>query len=76
MPYHAPVEQIRFILNSVVSFPEVSGTEKFAEASPDMVDAILTEAGRMTSEVLAPLNEAGDQHPARLENGVLRSSRL
>ncbi|WBU53170.1 acyl-CoA dehydrogenase [Paracoccus sp. SCSIO 75233] len=74
MPYHAPVEQIRFILNSVVSFPEVSGTEKFTEASPDMVDAILTEAGRMTSEVLAPLNEAGDQHPARLENGVLRSS--
>ncbi|WBU64008.1 acyl-CoA dehydrogenase [Paracoccus aerodenitrificans] len=74
MAYHAPVDQIRFILKNVVPFGEVSGTERFAEASPDMVDAILTEAGRMSAEVLAPLNEAGDNHPARLENGVLRSS--
>ncbi|WBU56762.1 acyl-CoA dehydrogenase [Paracoccus sediminicola] len=74
MAYRAPVDQIRFILNNVVPFNEVAATETYAEASPDMVDAILNEAGRMASEVLAPLNEAGDAHPARLENGVLRSS--
>ena len=74
MPYRAPVDQIRFILENVVPFDKVAATETFAEASPDMVDAILTEAGRMASEVLAPLNISGDQTPARLENGVLRSS--
>lgn len=74
MAYCAPVDQIRFILANVVPFDAVAATEAYAEATPDMVDAILTEAGRMSSEVLAPLNIAGDQTPARLENGVLRSS--
>ncbi|NHF73617.1 acyl-CoA dehydrogenase [Paracoccus xiamenensis] len=74
MAYRAPVDQIRFILANVVPFDAVAATETYAEATPDMVDAILTEAGRMSSEVLAPLNIAGDQTPARLENGVLRSS--
>ncbi|AUM74756.1 acyl-CoA dehydrogenase [Paracoccus jeotgali] len=74
MTYRAPVKQIRFILDHVVPFAEVAATDRFAEASPDMVEAILTEAGRMSSEVLAPLNRAGDEHPARLENGVVRSS--
>ncbi|SDD96642.1 hypothetical protein SAMN05421538_103136 [Paracoccus isoporae] len=74
MAYRAPVDQIRFILNHVVPFAEVAGTERFSEATPDLVDAILTEAGRMSAEVLAPLNPAGDAHPARLENGVVRSS--
>ncbi|MFV0293198.1 MAG: acyl-CoA dehydrogenase [Paracoccus sp. (in: a-proteobacteria)] len=74
MTYRAPVNQIRFILNHVIPFADVTATDTFAEASGDMVDAILTEAGKMTSEVLAPLNEFGDQVPARLENGVVRSS--
>ncbi|MDO5604612.1 MAG: acyl-CoA dehydrogenase [Paracoccus sp. (in: a-proteobacteria)] len=74
MPYSAPVDQIRFILDHVVPFGEVAATETFAEATPDTVAAILTEAGRVASEVLAPLNRAGDLTPARLENGVLRSS--
>ncbi|WBU60246.1 acyl-CoA dehydrogenase [Paracoccus albus] len=74
MPYRAPVDQIKFILDNVVPFDKVAATDDFAEASGDMVDAILTEAGRMAAEVLAPLNVAGDQNPARLENGVLRSS--
>ncbi len=74
MTYRAPVDQIRFILANVVPFDAVAATETYAEATPDRVDAILTEAGRMASEVLAPLNIAGDETPARLENGVLRSS--
>ncbi|MDO5642661.1 MAG: acyl-CoA dehydrogenase family protein [Paracoccus sp. (in: a-proteobacteria)] len=74
MPYRAPVDQIRFILGHVLPFDKIAATRLFAEASTDTVDAILTEAGRMAGEVLAPLNPAGDQQPARLENGVLRSS--
>ena len=74
MPYRAPVRDLRFILDHVVGFAEVAATTRFSEATPDMVDAILTEAGRIATDVLAPLNRAGDAHPARLENGVIVSS--
>ncbi|MFN4204376.1 MAG: acyl-CoA dehydrogenase [Tabrizicola sp.] len=74
MTYRAPVRDIRFILDHVVDFGEVAATPRFSGATPDLTDAILTEAGRLCSDVLAPLNRAGDQSPARLENGVVVSS--
>ncbi|RKT32493.1 hypothetical protein BXY70_1832 [Roseovarius halotolerans] len=74
MPYRAPVQDYQFILDHVVGLSRVAATDRFAEATPDMTAAILTEAGRMCDTVLAPLQRAGDLHPARLENGVLRSS--
>jgi len=74
MPYRAPVRDIRFILDHVVGFAQVSATPRFAEATPEMSEAILTEAGRIATDILAPLNRAGDKHPARLENGAVVSS--
>jgi alkylation response protein AidB-like acyl-CoA dehydrogenase len=74
MPYRAPVKDIRFILDHVVGFAEVAATPRFAEATPELAEAILTEAGRIATDVLAPLNRAGDKHPARLENGAVVSS--
>ena len=74
MPYRSPVADFRFILDHVVPLAPVAGTSRFAEATPETVEAILTEAARMCDEVLAPLNRAGDLTPARLENGVVRSS--
>ena len=74
MPYRAPVSDFRFLMDHVVGFSDVAATERFAEATPDMVDAILTEAAKMCEEILAPLNRNGDLHPAHLENGVVRTS--
>ncbi len=74
MPYRSPVSDIRFILENVVGFPMVQQTERFSEATDDMVDAILGEAGRLCDEVIAPLNREGDLTPAVLENGVVRST--
>ncbi|RXV59666.1 acyl-CoA dehydrogenase [Roseovarius sp. A46] len=74
MPYRAPVEDYRFLFEHVIGLPEVAATDRFSEAAPDMTDAILTEAGRMSEEVLSPLNRAGDLHPAHMENGVVRTS--
>ncbi|MBS8226800.1 acyl-CoA dehydrogenase [Vannielia litorea] len=74
MPYTAPVDEFRFLLNHVVGYGRVTETERFAEAGGEMVDAILTEAGRLCTEVLAPLQRNGDLHPAVLENGVVRTS--
>lgn len=73
MAYRAPVSEYEFMLRHVVGFDAVAATERFSDASADTVSAILTEAGKMCEEVLAPLQRPGDLHPARLENGIVRS---
>ncbi|WP_415184165.1 acyl-CoA dehydrogenase [Phaeovulum sp.] len=74
MPYRSPVGEFRFILDQIVPLAPVVATERFAEATGETVEAILTEAARLCDEVLAPLQRGGDLHPARLENGVVRTS--
>ena len=73
MPYRAPVEDVRFILSHVVGFDSLSATDRFAEATPDVTDAILSGAARLAEDALAPLQRVGDTHPARLENGIVRT---
>ena len=74
MSYRAPVTEYQFLFDHVVGLDQVSATERFGEATRDVTAAILTEAGRMCEEVMAPLQRAGDEHPAVLENGVVRCS--
>ncbi|KEP71275.1 acyl-CoA dehydrogenase [Thioclava dalianensis] len=74
MTYRAPVSDIRFIFDHVVPLAPVAETELFSEATPDMIEAILTEGGKLCDEVIAPTNRAGDLTPSVLENGVLRSA--
>ncbi len=74
MPYQAPLRDYRFLLDHVTGFAAVTATPHFAEATPDLTEAILTGAARLCEDVLAPLQRSGDRHPARLENGVVRTS--
>lgn len=74
MPYTAPLNDLRFLLDHVVGFDAVQATDRFAETTPDVTEAILTEAAKLCEGELAPLQRAGDLHPARLENGVVRTS--
>jgi alkylation response protein AidB-like acyl-CoA dehydrogenase len=73
MSYRAPVSEFEFLYRHIVGFDRVTATERFAEATPDTVHAVLTEAGKLCENTLAPLRRSGDQHPARLENGVVRT---
>jgi len=70
MTYKAPTAQIDFILTHVVPFADLARTDRFAEATAETATAILSEAGKLAQNVLAPLNRGSDQTPARLENGV------
>lgn len=74
MTYRAPVPDFRFLFDHIVGLEQVAATEVFSEATAETVEAILLEAARLSENVLAPLQRAGDLHPAKLENGVVRTS--
>ncbi len=70
--YTAPVKDLQFVLHDLlkVSASDIPG---YAELEADFTAAVLEEAGKLTSEVLAPLNAVGDVEGCKLENGVVRT---
>jgi alkylation response protein AidB-like acyl-CoA dehydrogenase len=69
--YVAPLKDITFVLKHVVGIDEVSTLPGCEEVTEDLVDAIMSEAGKFSAEVLAPLNRSGDVEGARIANGVV-----
>ena len=68
--YTAPIKDINFVLHDVLKISE-SSIPGYADLDRDFTTSILEEAGKITSEVLAPLNVVGDREGCRLENGVV-----
>ena len=72
--YTPPLADIRFTLRHVAGLDAVAALPGLEHATPDLVDAVLEEAGRLAADVLAPTNREGDRHGAVLENGVVRTA--
>ena len=70
--YTAPTKDLQFVLHDVLNVTEQS-IPGYDELEADFTSAILEEAGKLTSEVLAPLNVVGDTEGCVLENGVVRT---
>ncbi|HSM53994.1 MAG TPA: acyl-CoA dehydrogenase C-terminal domain-containing protein [Erythrobacter sp.] len=60
--YTAPTRDTRFVVNELLDLASYGNLPGFENATPDMIDTVINEAGRFCAEVLAPLNLVGDQH--------------
>jgi 3-(methylthio)propanoyl-CoA dehydrogenase len=70
--YIAPLRDMRFVMTELAGLDELSALPGFDEVSPELAEAVLDEAARLATEVLAPLNKSGDEQGARLtKDGVL-----
>lgn len=73
MPHYiAPTKDMQFVLNDVLDVKN-SSIPGYSDLDSDFLSAILEEAGKITSQVLAPINASGDQQGCQFENGVVRT---
>jgi alkylation response protein AidB-like acyl-CoA dehydrogenase len=73
--FHAPVDEILFTLRHVAGLDEIAALPGFEHVEPDVVDGLLSEAGRFFDEVLAPINREGDVVGAvRNDDGTVTSA--
>ena len=70
--YTAPIADMQFLLHEVLKVP-ASDVPGYGDLDPSFTSAVLEEAGKVASEVLAPLNAVGDREGCVLENGVVRT---
>jgi len=69
--YHFPYKDAAFLLNDVLGFEQMCAEAGLEDINAELATAILEEAGRLGSEVFAPLNAVGDKKGATLgDNGV------
>ncbi len=59
--YTAPTRDTRFIVNEMLDLASYGNLPGFENATQDMIDTVINEAGKFCSEVLAPINQIGDE---------------
>src|SRR5947208_3185777 len=71
MTYRAPVADISFALNHAAGFAAALADGLYGDLGDDVVEAVLTEAGKFATDILAPLNVIGDRDGARFDDGAV-----
>ncbi len=71
--YLAPTQDIQFVIEEIAELESIAALPGYEDATSELVEAVLEQAGKMAGEVFAPLNHPGDEHGTRIENGVVVS---
>jgi alkylation response protein AidB-like acyl-CoA dehydrogenase len=72
MTYQAPVGDIAFALKHAAGLKRALEEGLYGDLTEDLVDAVLEEAGKFATDVIAPLNRVGDTHGTSFENGAVK----
>jgi acyl-CoA dehydrogenase len=72
--YTAPLRDMKFVIKELAGLDAVAGLPGCEEVTPDLVDAVLEEAGKFATGVLSPLNFPGDRSGCKLEDGVVTTA--
>ena len=71
--YRAPVDDMMFLFEKLRDNSHYNSLEKYKEVNPDLTKDILEQAAKLTENLILPLAKVGDETPAKLENGVVRT---
>ena len=71
--YTAPVEDMMFLYDKLRNNKNYNELEKYKDVNSELVKDILDEAAKINQNLILPLAKAGDENPAILENGVVRT---
>ncbi|MBT4493887.1 MAG: acyl-CoA dehydrogenase [Gammaproteobacteria bacterium] len=69
--YVAPTREIGFVINELLDYSRLNSLPDFVDATAELTDAILDEAGKFAGQVLGPLNRVGDEQGVRIEDNTV-----
>ena len=67
--YKAPVKEVSFVINDLLNINQLTEIPDFAEATSELVDAVIEESGKFASEVFSPINRIGDLQHSKAKDG-------
>ena len=73
-PYVAPVKDILFTMKAVAGLNQLASLPGYEEATDDLVDAIVQEAGKFAAGVVVPINHIGDQQGSSVIDGEVQQA--
>ena len=71
--YRAPVDDMMFLFEKLRDNSHYNSLEKYKEVNSDLAKDILEQAAKLTENLILPLAKSGDETPAKLENGIVRT---
>src|SRR5579872_3248036 len=71
--YRAPLDDFRFLFNEFFEVEKLRDLPQYGDLSTDLLEDILSNAGKFCEEVLQPINQSGDEEGCHFENGVVRT---
>src|SRR5690606_487443 len=69
--YKAPLDDIRFVLDDLLDVGQLARLPGYEESTADVLLSVLEEGGRFCEEVLAPINQSGDQEGCHFQDGIV-----
>ncbi len=72
--YKAPISEVSFVLNDLLDINSLTSIPEFEEATPELIEAVIEEAGKFAADVFAPINRTGDVEHSRAQDGEVKTA--